>query len=614
MNYLGDYVEDDTLYFLWSTNDTSGASITRATDGTISVYKDNGLTQSTAGITDTEDFDSLTGIHACTIDLSADAFYAIGADYSVVLSGASIDGQTVNAVIAQFSIENRTAKPKADYPSNFADLSITASTGRVDVASIEGSDATDQITASVPSATDIVDEWESQSQADPTGFHVNVLEIGGTAQTANDNGADINAILIDTNELQLNQGNWLTATGFAVAGDQMNLADDAITSAKFDESTAFPITSADTGATEIARTGADGDTLETLSDQIDGVPLAVRDVTLVGTLPNNTLGKTIRDVQEYEGYQGYIWIDTNNGTAGTDSYINGTSNNPVDSIADALTLSAAVGIIDFKIATGSSITFPSSMDGYSFYGTSWVCTLNGQSLSGTYIENAVVLGNDSGTNANATIYSGCRMSTNTLGYHRCTGCGLFGTVTLSESASYGYVDCHHSTPTGTYPIISFGAAVGDTNLNIVNWDGQIEIQQLGANGTDTLGIDGSGAIILNANCVGGTIRTSGTMTLTDNSTGTTIDNVARVDNTSVNAQVVDVMATDTITLPVQGAPSATPTRDYAVGLLYKALRNKTETTATALNIYNDAGDTVDHAAVLSDDGTTASKGEIGTGA
>lgn len=47
-------------------------------------------------------------------------------------------------------------------------------------------------------SADIVNEWESQSQADPTGFHVNVQEVGGTAQTANDNGADINAILVDT--------------------------------------------------------------------------------------------------------------------------------------------------------------------------------------------------------------------------------------------------------------------------------------------------------------------------------------------------------------------------------------------------------------------------------
>ena len=51
--------------------------------------------------------------------------------------------------------------------------------------------------------------------------------------------------------------------------DGVTLADDAITAAKFDESTAFPLKSADSGATAIARTGADSDTLETLSDQMD---------------------------------------------------------------------------------------------------------------------------------------------------------------------------------------------------------------------------------------------------------------------------------------------------------------------------------------------------------
>jgi hypothetical protein len=106
MMYLGDYVEDGTVRFVWSTNGADGASITRATNGTVSVYKDNGTTQSTAGITDTEDFDSLTGIHACTIVLT-DAFYEAGKDYAVVLSGATIDGKSVNAVLAHFSIQNR---------------------------------------------------------------------------------------------------------------------------------------------------------------------------------------------------------------------------------------------------------------------------------------------------------------------------------------------------------------------------------------------------------------------------------------------------------------------------------------------------------------------------
>jgi len=67
--------------------------------------------------------------------------------------------------------------------------------------------------------------------------------------------------------------------GFPVVNDgagraEIVLKNDAITAAKYDESTAFPVKSDDTGATQIARVGADGDTLETLSDQIDAVPTA----------------------------------------------------------------------------------------------------------------------------------------------------------------------------------------------------------------------------------------------------------------------------------------------------------------------------------------------------
>lgn len=105
--YLGDFVEDSTLHFVWTSLSTTGASVTRTTDGTIAVWKDNGTSQSVEGVTDTEDFDGFTGVHAVTIDLSAHAFYATGADYTVMLTGATIDSVTVNKVLAHFSIENR---------------------------------------------------------------------------------------------------------------------------------------------------------------------------------------------------------------------------------------------------------------------------------------------------------------------------------------------------------------------------------------------------------------------------------------------------------------------------------------------------------------------------
>jgi hypothetical protein len=108
MQYLGDFAASATVDFMWSSNGADGASITRATNGTISVYKGNSATQTTTGVTDTEDFDGLTGVHHCRI-ATTDAFYATGNNYTVVLSGATIDGKTVNAVLAHFSIQNRYA-------------------------------------------------------------------------------------------------------------------------------------------------------------------------------------------------------------------------------------------------------------------------------------------------------------------------------------------------------------------------------------------------------------------------------------------------------------------------------------------------------------------------
>lgn len=110
MNYFGDIRVGKILYIHWNSSGLSGQAILPSTAGTIEVYKDDGTTQSTAGITDTRTFDTVTGRHMIKLDTSADgAFYAAGHEFSVVLTAATVDGQTVNAVLAHFSIENRSA-------------------------------------------------------------------------------------------------------------------------------------------------------------------------------------------------------------------------------------------------------------------------------------------------------------------------------------------------------------------------------------------------------------------------------------------------------------------------------------------------------------------------
>ena len=102
---LGDFAEDTTLHHMWSTNDAAGGSVAATVAGEIRVYKDNGVAETVAGITDARDFDTdQVGIHALTIDLSVDAFYTPGSDYSIVLNGAMVgEGSLVaaGAVIPQ---------------------------------------------------------------------------------------------------------------------------------------------------------------------------------------------------------------------------------------------------------------------------------------------------------------------------------------------------------------------------------------------------------------------------------------------------------------------------------------------------------------------------------
>ena len=338
MIYLGDFAEDAPVYFAWNTSDSDGASITRSTDGTISVYKDNSdgssfdTTQVTTGVTNDEDFDGLTGVHTCCIT-TTNAWYEKNHTYMVVLSASTIDTQVVNVVLAHFSIENRhmigtdsaalaataltdttwtnakaafldasinaiptTAMRGTDNAALNADkgdwatatgfataTALTTHDGKLDTVDanvdsiltdtgttlparftgLEGSGfltATDSneairnrgdaewLTAagfSTHSAADVKTAVEAAGSkltltledtaelqgnqanwATAAGFNTVVPDAAGVAPTAAEirtemegAGSKILAIEGDTNELQLNQGNWLTATGFATVNE-----------------------------------------------------------------------------------------------------------------------------------------------------------------------------------------------------------------------------------------------------------------------------------------------------------------------------------------------------------------------------------------------------------
>jgi len=138
------------------------------------------------------------------------------------------------------------------------------------------------------------------------------------------------------------------------------------------------------------------------------------------------------------------------------------------------------------------------------------------------------------------------------------------------------------------------AGAGLTNINLPN-------QTMDITGNITGNLSGSvGSVTGAVGSVAGNV---------DGSVGS----LAAQAKADVNAEVVDALATDTYAEPGQATPGATTTLAVKLGYLYKAWRNKSTQTATEYNLYNDDTTTVGQKATVSDDATTATKGEVATG-
>src|SRR5688500_12763469 len=92
--YLGDFPDDAIVDFAFNTRNAALAPVTLV-GGTVAVYKDNGTTEITVGITLTTDFDNRTGLHHVRVDMSASALYSTQANYRAVLTAGTVDSISV---------------------------------------------------------------------------------------------------------------------------------------------------------------------------------------------------------------------------------------------------------------------------------------------------------------------------------------------------------------------------------------------------------------------------------------------------------------------------------------------------------------------------------------
>ncbi len=284
---------------------------------------------------------------------------------------------------------------------------------------------------------------------------------------------------------------------------------------------------------EVQLTGSDLNTTEAIRDA--AIADAVWDEILTGATHNiaTSAGRRLRGLQDFGNYEnGAIWIDTINGAAGTTDFENGVVGNPVDTLADAVTLAASLGISRFEFAPGSSITLVSAHQNQEFVGNNWTLNLNGQTVDGSFFRGAVVTGVMAGTGSLQSFVN-CHMGAcSVIKNTNFTLCGIEGTITVVEAGDFFFDQCHSAVAgTGT-PTFDFGAAIGSTNLNIRGSSGGWQLESMGDTGTDTASIEGWGQII-EGTCTGGTVAVRGAFT-TSGITNLTLSDNARMDVAQAN--------------------------------------------------------------------------------
>lgn len=133
----------------------------------------------------------------------------------------------------------------------------------------------------------------------------------------------------------------------------------------------------------------------------------------------------------------------------------------------------------------------------------------------------------------------------------------------------------------------------------------------------TAGTFGQGSASVQGNVTGSVGSVTGAVgSVTGNVGGNVVGSVgslAAQAKADVNAEVVDAVNVDTYAEPGQEAPPATTTLVKKIGYTYKAFRNRFTQDGTTAKLYGDDAVTVDQKATVSDDATTFTRGEFGTG-
>jgi hypothetical protein len=177
-------------------------------------------------------------------------------------------------------------------------------------------------------------------------------------------------------------------------------------------------------------------------------------------------------VQSATGYEGgAVWIDTVNGTAGSVPDVNGTADNPVDNMADALVIAAAKSLARFHAAPGSAITLPSAFVSKQFEGCGWTLDLNGQDISYSRFACAVMVTGAATAPTGAPQFDSCDLGAVTLPPCHLHLCGISASLAGAAAGEYAITHCYSLVPGSGTPTFNFSGLGSATGINVRNWSG-----------------------------------------------------------------------------------------------------------------------------------------------
>jgi len=241
---------------------------------------------------------------------------------------------------------------------------------------------------------------------------------------------------------------------------------------------------------------------------------------------------------QFSSFQGGVWIDVSNGTAGT-YFPTGTPQEPVSNLSDAKSIAEERGFDTFYILGNITITTGDNIDGYTIVGQNPVKTTidieAGASTVGCEYNSATISGVLDGN----SIIEHCRIIALTYVEGEIRRCVLTGTIMLSGSSPTNILDCWSGVAGTDTPIIDMGGSGRDLNLRA--YTGGIKIKN--KNGSDFVSIDMlSGHVIIDSTVTSGSVLIRGVTKVTDNSDGATVDATHAIRPDMVADSVWDALA------------------------------------------------------------------------